>query len=105
MARVAISLRAERQATLAFEWIAARDPVRAEHWYRALSGVLQSLELFPERCPLAPESVVFGKNIRQLTFGNYRILFQIELDRVYVIHIRHGSMSPLDEVDLDDTDT
>ncbi len=94
MARIAVSLAAEEEATRAFEWIASQDPVRADHWYRALAGVLQSLEVFPERCSLAPESKLFGEEIRQLIFGNYRILFRIEGDRV------RGAMRALGGVDL-----
>jgi plasmid stabilization system protein ParE len=105
MGRIALSLHAELEATRAFDWIASQDPVRADHWYRALAGVLQSLEVFPERCPLAPESRLFGEQIRQLIFGNYRTLFRIDGDRVRVLHIRHGARGSLHGSDLEDADS
>jgi hypothetical protein len=54
----------------------------------------------PDRCPLAPESAGFEGPIRQLFFGagnrgTYRFLFVILGNSVYVLHVRHGSMLPL----------
>jgi plasmid stabilization system protein ParE len=62
---------------------------------------IKTLSRFPERCPLAPESNHFGEAIRQLLIGSgyggtYRVLFAIMDKSVRVIHVRHGSMLPLD---------
>ena len=61
---------------------------------------MDSLDRHPERCPLAPESLSFGKPIRQLFFGaenrgTYRLLFVVAEQSVYVLHVRHGSRLPL----------
>jgi plasmid stabilization system protein ParE len=101
MARVAISIRAEQEASRAYAWISERNPVRAEHWFRALHAVLLSLRVFPERCPRAPEGKRFGKEIRQVMLGEYRVLFRIEEDRVLIIHVRHGAMAQLRRTDID----
>jgi plasmid stabilization system protein ParE len=100
MGCVVVSDCAERQVIRAYAWIAEQDPVRADHWFRALYAVLRSLEKFPERCPLAPEGRRFDLEVRQLIFGDYRLLFRIENDDVYVLHIRHGAMASLDEDEL-----
>ncbi len=51
-------------------------------------------------CPLARESVSFDEAIRELLFGTgnrgtYRILFTVIGKSVYILHVRHGSMLPL----------
>ena len=55
----------------------------------------RSLEKNPLRCPLAPESVFFKEEIRQLVYGQYRILFTVKGDTVYVLRVRHGAMEYL----------
>lgn len=51
---------------------------------------VQSLSTFPLRCPLAPESDLFQLEIRHLIINNYRILYTITEDAVYILHARHG---------------
>ena len=70
------------------------SPSRAADWRRDLLKIAQTLELFPKRCPLAPESGP-ELEIRQLIHGAYRLLFAVTKDTVYVLHIRHGSRQPL----------
>jgi hypothetical protein len=56
--------------------------------------ILAWLREFPARCAIAPENEVFEVEIRQLIYGRkphqYRILFNIEADIVWILHIRHG---------------
>jgi len=63
-------------------------------WFLALEEALASLAAFPERCALAPETLRFPFEVRQLLYGHkphvYRILFSIEGQTVNVLHIRHG---------------
>jgi len=63
-------------------------------WRKGLLTAAQTLDLFPGRCPLAPES---GSEleIRQLIYGAYRVLFTVAKDTVHVLHIRHGARQPL----------
>jgi plasmid stabilization system protein ParE len=64
-----------------------------------LQGAIASLAEFPKRCPLAPENSAFPFEVRQLLYGKkphtYRILFTIEGQTVYVLHIRHGRRAAL----------
>jgi len=82
-------------------YILKQAPQAADDWLERTERAIASLRRHPERCPLAPESLSFGKPIRQLLFGagnrgTYRRLFVVGDRSVYVLHIRHGSMLPLE---------
>ena len=59
-----------------------------------------SLEAFPERCPLAPESVSLETGIRQRIVGEYRALFTVDGRTVFVLRVRHGQRQPATKEDL-----
>ena len=84
----------------AYEWIAADSPGQAILWFNGLVEVSESLSTNPERCPRAPESNEVDREIRQLLYGKYRILFMIRDDTVYLLHVRHGARQyfPVEEV-------
>ena len=53
--------------------------------------VLAGLSELPQRCPIAPENdEVESDEIRQCIFGDYRILFTVTSNHVFVLHVRHG---------------
>ena len=99
--RVDITGAAEAELEEAYLWIREESPERAARWRIGLLKQIERLEKLPERCPLAPENAFFVEEIRQLLYGRrsgvYRILFTIEKDRVYVLHIRHGAQQMLHE--------
>jgi plasmid stabilization system protein ParE len=83
-----------------YRYIRDRAPRAATQWSIRTRASIKTLSNFPERCPLAPESVHFDEPIRQLLIGTggrgtYRVLFVIVDKSVRVIHVRHGSMLPL----------
>ena len=80
---------AEEDIEQAYHWLAEQAPNEATAWYNGLVDVVLRLDTFPERCPLAPETVVFHQEIRQLLYGAYRILFTIRGNAVHVLHVRH----------------
>jgi plasmid stabilization system protein ParE len=93
--RVEISAQAERDAEAILEWLLSQHSGQTGiDWFLALDDAFGSLAEFPERCPIAPESVRFPFEVRQLLYGRkphlYRILFTIQADTVHVLHIRHG---------------
>jgi plasmid stabilization system protein ParE len=63
-------------------------------WFQGLQKAIASLRDFPTRCAIAPESKEFPFEVRQLVYGRkphlYRILFTVEANTVWVLHIRHG---------------
>ena len=86
---------AERDIGEAYEWIAEHDSEAAVRWYNRLLEVIFSLDIFPERAPLAPESKSFNREIREVFHGRrqykYRILFTVSENEVHVLHVRHGA--------------
>jgi len=98
--RVEVTAEAERDAEAILEWLFSQHAGDAGiRWFRALEDAIASLAEFPERCPVAPESAVFPFHVRQLLYGRrrniYRILFTLDGDTVYVLHIRHGARQPV----------
>jgi plasmid stabilization system protein ParE len=93
--RVEVSAQAERDADSILEWLLAEGIGQAGiDWFLRLDDAFASLAQFPERCPVAPESVRFPFEVRQFLYGKkpnvYRILFTIKGNTVYILHIRHG---------------
>jgi plasmid stabilization system protein ParE len=92
---------------LAYRWMAdVLGAPAAEDWYDELMAAVQSLALFPNRCPIAPEAVEFEVSLRQLLVGKakrYRVMFVVEQGTVFVLYVRHTSRAWLtDEVTEDD---
>jgi len=83
---------AEAEADDAYLYIYENNPENAGRWYNGLVRTVLSLEDMPRRCPLVPENNSFQQEIRQLLYGNYRILFRVDDERkqVIVLHVRHG---------------
>lgn len=97
---IILTPRAARDAEDAYAWIARDAPDTAVQWYNRLIDTLQKVETMPNRCPLAREATTVRRPIRQLLFGNYRILFIIQGKAVKVLHIRHGARSDATSGDL-----
>jgi len=103
---VNISPSALADAETAYLWIRERDPEMADKWFIGLLNAVNSLEHFPSRCTVAPESEELGMEIRQLLYGKskrfrYRILFEISGTAVNVYRIRHSAQQYLTEEDIE----
>jgi len=99
--RVILTPRAKHNLRAIHAYIFEQAPRAADDWLDRAERAVNSLAHHPERCPLAPESRSFGKPIRQLLFGvgnrgTYRLLFVVADQLVYVLHVRHGAMLPLE---------
>ena len=103
--RVIIEARAMEDLESIVEWIAQDSEVAARHWYGSVTDAIESLEEFPARCPMAPESSFVRREIRQLLHGAsrkaYRILFTICEDAVHVLHVRHWARNWMGPEELD----
>lgn len=98
--RVEVTPEAEHDADSIIEWLLAHHAGDAGiRWVKALEEAIDSLSKFPRRCPLAAETAAFPVEIRHLLYGHkphvYRILFTIEGESVYVLHVRHGRREQL----------
>jgi plasmid stabilization system protein ParE len=106
--RVDISIPALQDAENAFLWIRDFDLESAKNWYEGLLETIFSLEEFPARCSIAPESILFGRDIRQLIYGkgrqSYRIFFEvIETEKVVRIYrIWHSSRDWITKEEFDE---
>jgi toxin ParE1/3/4 len=89
--RVRITRAAERDIEEAWSFIANDSAEEAERFVRRLEGQIETLETFPERCPLIPENEMLGTRYRHLLYGDYRSVFRIAGKTVYVLRVIHGS--------------
>lgn len=84
-------------------WLAEREPDAANRWFNTIYDTIGSLEIFPERCPLAPESKSLHAEICEILHGRrqhkYGILFTVTENEVHVLHVRHGARLALGETE------
>ena len=94
---VSLTARAVRDLSHIYEQIHASDSRAALAWYRGLQEAILSLEEFPLRCAVTPES----QDLRHLLYGNkpdiYRVIYRVreKQRKVDVLHIRAGAQRPL----------
>ena len=98
---VIVELPAQQDIAECRLWIAEENMGAADRWFDGIYETIGSLEIFPERCPLAPESKFLNVEIREIFHGRrrhkYRILFTVSEDAVRVLHVRHGARLTLGE--------
>jgi plasmid stabilization system protein ParE len=78
-----------------YAWIALGSRPAADRWLEEIHSELETLAVFPKRCPLAPDAAAAGIEFRQLLCGDYRIIFHVEGQKVFVQHVRHASRLPI----------
>jgi plasmid stabilization system protein ParE len=108
---VVVQPRAERDIQLAAHWILGQSGSLASalRWARALRTKIATLSSNPGRCPIDPDSDVYGHDVRVLLHGKrpgvYRILFMIRHDTVHVLTVRHSARQSIaDEMAGDEGD-
>ncbi len=82
---------AERDIEEIWDYIAADSPENATAFIVCLEEQIDTLEQFPERCPLIPENEQLGTAYRHLLYGSYRTIFRIAGKTVYILRIIHGA--------------
>jgi len=104
MYRVIFQPRALQHLEEQYQYIAKHNPRAAANWFNRFVSALEGLSQSPERCAVARESELVGREIRQFLFGKRagirRAFFVIEEDKVRILSIRHSAQSdiPLDEL-------
>lgn len=87
----------DRVAEIA-EYIAMDNPGAAENWVNTVFRKIEGLKDFPESGRIVPETD--NKSIRELLYGNYRIIYRVEEKRLSVLTVRHGKqVLPVDEIE------
>ena len=97
---VRVTREAELEMTETFLWRSENFSAEAAaQWYNGITDALYSLEEMPRRCGFAPENEHFEEEIRQLLYGKrgsqYRILFSISGETVWILHVLHSSHDTL----------
>jgi plasmid stabilization system protein ParE len=83
-------------ADLAYRRLTQFSERRAKRWFYGLIDAIYSLEEFPERCPVSPESELLDIEVRHLVYGKrsstYKIFFSVDYQEavVRVYRIWHG---------------
>jgi plasmid stabilization system protein ParE len=92
---------AESELHDAFSYIHVRAPLNAVRWLKNIHKAIDSLEQFPNRCGIAPESEFLGETLRQYLFKSHRIIFFVDEPKqvVRILYIRHGKMRAVGEPD------
>lgn len=103
--KVLLTDRAESDIDSALLWFRKQRASDAgKRWFNLLTERIQTLELHPDRCPVAAESEYAGAEIRELSFGRrqvqYRILFVINNKFVTVLREWHASRDRMTRQDL-----
>ncbi|MBI3838461.1 MAG: type II toxin-antitoxin system RelE/ParE family toxin [Planctomycetia bacterium] len=102
--RVIIQPRALADLEAGFEYVALQNQPAAARWLSRFLSAIDGLADLPERCSIARESELVGKEIRQLLFGRrpgvWRALFVIESDAVRVLCLRHSARQDVSAEDL-----
>ena len=78
-------------------YIARDDPSAAAKWVDAVFDRAKVLSALPGSGRVVPE--VDQPNVREIIFGNYRIIYRVEAARVAVLTVRHVKRLLLDGED------
>lgn len=89
--RVEITESAEKDLEEIWSYISQDSPEEANRFVLTLEEEVQTLEQFPNRCPLIPENELLDGNYRHLLLGKYRAVFRISQKTVYVLRLVHGA--------------
>lgn len=71
--------------------IARDSQERADAFFASLLERIDSLAVFSDRYPEASESGLYGKVVRRMSVGQYRVLYSVKGDSVWVLRVRHGA--------------
>ncbi|MBA3003678.1 MAG: type II toxin-antitoxin system RelE/ParE family toxin [Desulfurivibrio sp.] len=79
------------------DYITLDNPTAATRWVERIFEKVNALSSSPEIGRKAPK--INREEIRELLFGNYRILYRIEKSHISILTIRHGKqILPVDEI-------
>jgi plasmid stabilization system protein ParE len=92
---VSIQPWAEREVEEICEYLDREAPHLTEAWLDGYARSLTSLTRMPHRCALARESPSGGRELRQLLYHSFRIVFTIVGDDVRILHVRHHARDTL----------
>lgn len=89
--RVRIARTAELDLEEIWGFIAADSRDEADKFMQRLEAGIDTLDRFPERCPLIAENELLGTRYRHLLLGKYRLIYRIAGRTVFVMRVIHGA--------------
>jgi toxin ParE1/3/4 len=79
------------------DYIAQDKASAAEKWIDTVFSKVSQLKSSPETGRIVPE--IGNNQIRELIYGNYRIIYRIEKKKLSILMIRHGKqILPIEEI-------
>ena len=93
-----VELTARATSDLDYLYSNAAESRAAARWFNGLEKAVYTLERFPRRCPVAPESRKAKRPLHHLLYGKkphvYRVIYEVDEAHqlVRVLTIRHGAM-------------
>ena len=79
------------------QYIAQDNPSAAKKWVENLFTKVEILKSSPQSGRVVPETHI--DDIRELIYGNYRIIYRLEEKRISILTIRHGKqILPVEDI-------
>jgi len=79
------------------DYIAQDKPSAAEKWIDTVFSKVEQLKSSPEIGRIVPE--INDSQFREIIYGNYRIIYRIEIKQISILTIRHGrQILPINEI-------
>jgi addiction module RelE/StbE family toxin len=95
--RIAWSPVAVERASEIVDYIAQDKPSAADNLIRTIFSKVEQLRSNPEIGRIVPE--INERQIRELIYGNYRIIYHVEAKQISILTIRHGKqILPIGEI-------
>ena len=82
------SPRSKNQLAEFAEYIANDKPNAAQKWLEKIFSEVEKLENLPMSGRKVPE--LKQDNYRELLIGNYRIIYKLEKDKIFILSVRHS---------------
>lgn len=95
--RIIWSPLAVHRASEIADYIAQDKPSAAVRWVNEVFTKVEQLKSSPQMGRVVPE--ISDDQFRELIYGNYRIIYRVELKQISVLTIRHGKqILPIAEI-------
>jgi plasmid stabilization system protein ParE len=75
--KVLLTPQVKQDVKAAYLYIRDRSPETARRWRLRLRKLIRTLSYFPERHEIAVEARDAGVELRQMLYGDYRILYTV----------------------------
>ena len=90
--KVKITASAQIDFTSIWDYISQNNPSNARTFISEIENKIYALAIFPERNPIIPEGEFFHiEEYRHLIYKDYRIVYRVRGDNVFILRIFHGS--------------